>query len=236
MLTTTLLLAVITVRIDADFSDYEDGITGSQKSDSISSRSPSIGNEPRRRTHKTERHQQTVQRPVHRNAVHTRKHISEEEMADFLAFQTVHPRESRQRKKEAFITSFTVGKCVPRRLANVHPDTTNNIVPSDASIDDDFPRAAPLASGLNDVPTGWNLNKPSDYEFRSNYRQMPANDFGNIRPPNVNNPIDNFAHNPYVYPQQYPTSQANYGNYYNGYYFRYQYFPVLIPQVSVFYW
>uniref|UniRef100_A0AC34QWX0 Uncharacterized protein n=1 Tax=Panagrolaimus sp. JU765 TaxID=591449 RepID=A0AC34QWX0_9BILA len=56
-------------------------------------------------------------------------------------------------------------------LTLVKVDSTDGLVPYDAHIDPDFPKAAPVARGLYNVPEGWNLDKTIDMEFKTGYRK-----------------------------------------------------------------
>ncbi|KAK0425903.1 hypothetical protein QR680_009448 [Steinernema hermaphroditum] len=89
---------------------------------------------------------------------------------------TASPASSSPASESAFIP-LTASRASPveshLRQMPLNPTRTDNIVPYDAHIDPDFPREAPYARGIYNIPEGHNLDKDIDVEFRTGFRHGP---------------------------------------------------------------
>uniref|UniRef100_A0A9J2PK12 Uncharacterized protein n=1 Tax=Ascaris lumbricoides TaxID=6252 RepID=A0A9J2PK12_ASCLU len=163
MSTRLLLLVLFSGSTVADFSDYEDAIQGKQKADSRSktlSKGSVRGNNVAVTVGEdiSGKKQRTPTRFLQRIVPHGQMQMNAEEMADLVAFQTVHPIERRI--------------SAPRGLSPAHMDTTRRIVPYHPATRAILPRTPPRTTSFHITPPGWNLNWPINREFLTRYRSI----------------------------------------------------------------
>uniref|UniRef100_A0A915CFW2 Uncharacterized protein n=1 Tax=Parascaris univalens TaxID=6257 RepID=A0A915CFW2_PARUN len=204
MSTRLLLLVLFSGSTVADFSDYEDTIQGKQKADTRSKAS-SKGSVRDNNVAVIAKRQRTPTRLLQRNVPHSQMQISADEMADLVAFRTVHPHES-------LISA-------PRGLSPAHVDTTKGIAPHY----DIPPRTPPGTMNSHITPPTWNSNWPVNREFHASYQSIaPVFEMNE----NANERTRKFSQNPYAYSGHYYSSYYYYGGYYDGY----RYYLILYPQ------
>lgn len=80
---------------------------------------------------------------------------------------------SRKYNVKSLISSNKIGRSsvIYSRLST---PITEHSVHYDDRTDPDFPRLAPPARSLYDIPRGYNVQRPQDYDFRRGLRQLPT--------------------------------------------------------------